>query len=184
MISPKTIFLHIIAKTNARWTTRDARSHRSHTCRRVFEPHISARCAFPAVWIFVRRSDDFPKVLPYVTKEDRSACGRLAYLWFPGPAVSQTVSVTLVWSLASSVVYGVLLSFFLLPGFASLPHRFFIFSASLVLSPVPLYPLTFSPTLYRQFLFSKVSFFCLFLLFAPLFFAHSPYCYISYSPSA
>lgn len=156
MISPKILAIFSqSSQTNARWTTRDARSHRSHVCR-VFEPPMSARCAFPTVWIFVRRSDDFLKVL-YVTKEYRSACRRLAYLWFPGPAVSQTVSVTLVWSLASSVVYGVLLSFFLLPGFASLTHNFFFFSASLVhewpMSCSSLFFLLFTHTLAPIFIF-------------------------------
>lgn len=80
----------------------------------------------------------------------------LAYLWFPGLSVSQAVSVTLVWSLAFSDVYGVLLSFFLLPGFASLPHRLF-FSASLVhelpMSCSSLFPLLFPRTLPPIFIF-------------------------------
>lgn len=165
-------------------TTRDARSHRSRICR-VFEPHVSALClprrvdsCLPLGW--------FLESVAVCDERGSERVWSLAYLWFPGLSVSQAVSVTLVWSLAFSDVYGVLLSFFLLPGFASLPHRLFFFCLSGPRVTYVLFlfvPSPFSPHSTPNFYFLR----CPFFVFSPLcspFFDHSPYGYISYSPSA
>lgn len=165
------IFLHIIAKTNARWTTRDARSHRSYICR-VFEPHMSACCALSAVWILVRRSDDFLKVLLYV-KEDRRACGRLAYLWFRG-----RLSVKRCLSHSSGLLLpplSVVCCCLPPPRFCLLATQIFFFPASLVHE----WPMSCSSLFFLLFPHAlRCPFFCFFSSLLPFFWPLSLWLYL------
>lgn len=131
----------------------------------------SARCAFPVVWIRVCRSDDFLKVLLYVTKEDRSACGRWLTCGSRG-----CLSVKRYLSHSSGLLLSPMSMVCCCPSSSSpvLPpcHTDYFFLplwSTSYLCPVPLCSLSFFPALYRQFLFSKVSFFCFFSSLLPFF---------------
>lgn len=152
------MFLHIIAETNARWTTRGARSHHSHI-HRVFEPHVSTLC-------FPRRVDSCSPLGGKCCCAWRKRIGAHVVACLTcgsrGPAVSQTVSRLVSCFLRCLWCAAVLLP---PPQFCLLATQIFFFCLSgppvtYVLFLFILFPVSLNST--TNFYFSKASFFCFF----------------------